>query len=91
MFALLLGLALSPQCPGLLMTSGSDGMLRTWDIADTKGPVFVSERPLHVGALQCLAACPEAPFVVCGGGDSKSNNFGVWEVMTTSAEGETSG
>nr|CAD7397825.1 unnamed protein product [Timema poppensis] len=70
------GLVLSSKCPGLLISTGSEGVIKIWDI-DTSGPVFISEKKLKLGALQCLDANPDLPFIVCTGGDCKSSNFHV--------------
>jgi len=73
------GLTLSPQVPGLVTTVSSDGALKVWDIAGDQ-PAFVTEREMKLGQLQVLASCPDAPFVVCMGGDKSSDNFKVMDV-----------
>ncbi|XP_067000824.2 periodic tryptophan protein 1 homolog [Anabrus simplex] len=76
------GLALSSCCPGLLITSSNEGELKTWDIMGegSNSPVFISEKNMGIGAVQCLGACPDLPFIICAGGDKKSNNFEVWDL-----------
>jgi len=73
------GLTLSAQVPGLVTTASSDGSLKVWDIAGDQ-PAFVTEREVKLGQLQVLASCPDAPFVVCMGGDKSSDNFKVMDV-----------
>ena len=60
--------------------------LQVWDIADDK-PVCVQERELKLGRLHCAEGCPDAPFVVCAGGDKNSDNLKVLDVRE-SADGE---
>ncbi|KAJ4442986.1 hypothetical protein ANN_04634, partial [Periplaneta americana] len=74
------GLALSSQCPGLLMTTGADGSQKTWDILDGS-PSLVYEHKQKLGTLLCLDACPDLPFVACIGGDNKNHNFCVVDLM----------
>jgi len=78
------GLALSSQCPGCLLTSSQDRMLKVWDISD-QAPHFVAERDMKLGLLHDLGSCPDAPFVVCVGGDKKDDNFKVWDIRETAA------
>ena len=78
------GLSLSSQCPGCLVTSSQDRVLKVWDIAGPQ-PQFVSERDMKLGQLHDLSACPDAPFVVCVGGDKKDDNFKVWDIRETAA------
>ncbi|KAK4323826.1 hypothetical protein Pmani_005466 [Petrolisthes manimaculis] len=69
---------MSPVCPGCLVTVSDDKSIKTWDI-DGK-PSFISENLPNLGMIQCLASCPDAPFVFCAGGDNKENNFKVWDI-----------
>ncbi|PNF40490.1 putative periodic tryptophan protein 1 [Cryptotermes secundus] len=78
------GLALSSQCPGMLMTAGGDAKLRTWDILGGK-PSLVYDQQQKLGALLCLDACPDLPFTVCIGGENKKHNFTVVDIMDISA------
>ncbi|XP_042229193.1 periodic tryptophan protein 1 homolog [Homarus americanus] len=73
------GIRMSPQCPGCLVTVSYDGSVKLWDIADGK-PSFIEEHCPTLGHLQCLASCPDTPFVFCMGGDNKENNFKVWDI-----------
>ncbi|KAG7165153.1 Periodic tryptophan protein 1-like, partial [Homarus americanus] len=66
-------------CPGCLVTVSYDGSVKLWDIADGK-PSFIEEHCPTLGHLQCLASCPDTPFVFCMGGDNKENNFKVWDI-----------
>jgi hypothetical protein len=78
------GVALSFQCPGMLMTAGADGKLKTWDILDGN-PSLVSDQEQKLGALLCLEACPDLPFITCLGGENKNHNFTVVDAMDISA------
>ena len=78
------GLSLSSQCPGCLVTSSQDRLLKVWDISGP-APSFVTERDMRLGLLHDLAACPDAPFVVCVGGDKKDDNFKVWDIREAAA------
>jgi len=73
------GLCLSSQCPGTVTTVSQDRSMKVWDISGPE-PVFVSEREVKLGALHTVQACPDAPFVVCMGGDKSSDNFKVMDL-----------
>ena len=60
--------------------------LQVWDIADD-APKCVQEREMKLGRLHCAEGCPDAPFVVCMGGDKNSDNLKVLDVRE-SADGE---
>ena len=60
--------------------------LKVWDIAEDK-PKCVQEREMKLGRLHCAEGCPDAPFVVCMGGDKNSDNLKVLDVRE-SADGE---
>jgi len=77
------GLSLSSQCPGCMSTVSQDQVLKVWDISGVT-PQFVSERGVKLGQLQTLASCPDAPFVVCMGGDKNSDNFKVLDIRENS-------
>nr|XP_053641425.1 periodic tryptophan protein 1 homolog [Cherax quadricarinatus]XP_053641433.1 periodic tryptophan protein 1 homolog [Cherax quadricarinatus]XP_053641441.1 periodic tryptophan protein 1 homolog [Cherax quadricarinatus] len=77
------GIQMSPQCPGCLVSASSDGSIKIWDIASGK-PSFIEESNPSLGTIQCLASCPDAPFVFCFGGDNKQNNFKVWDLRESS-------
>merc|ERR1712059_247265 len=55
--------------------------MKVWDIAGDQ-PVFVTERDVKLGELQVLGSCPDAPFVICMGGDKPSDNFKETEATT---------
>jgi len=76
------GLSLSPQVPGLVTTVSTDSVLKVWDCGETDSaqPVYVTERDLKMGQLHAVQSCPDAPFVVCMGGDKRDNNFKVLDV-----------
>ena len=61
--------------------------LQVWDIADD-APKCVQEREMKLGRLHCAEGCPDAPFVVCMGGDKNSDNLKVLDVRE-SADGES--
>jgi len=73
------GLSLSSQCPGCLVTVSQDKVLKVWDI-NGDNPEFVTERDVKLGQLHACSPCPDAPFVVCMGGDKPSDNLKVWDV-----------
>jgi len=73
------GLAMSTQCPGCITTVSQDKVLKVWDIAG-ETPQFVCERDVKLGQLQTLVPCPDAPFVVCMGGDKSSDNMKVLDI-----------
>lgn len=76
------GLAISGQCPGLMLTTSADGILKTWDIHETATPKLVHEKNFNMGVVHCLELCPDSPFVIAAGGDKKSNNFTVLDLQT---------
>lgn len=73
------GLCISPHCPGAVTTVSQDKVMKVWDIAGPQ-PSFVAERDVKLGALHTVQACPDAPFVVCMGGDKQSDNFKVHDL-----------
>lgn len=74
------GLAVSGQCPGLMVTTSAEGTLKTWDIQGVETPKFVHEKNFNMGVVQCLELCPDSPFVIAAGGDRKDNNFTVLDL-----------
>lgn len=76
------GLALSGQCPGLLVTSSPDGQLKIWDAESDTVPELVHEKNFNMGAVHCLELCPDCPFVIAAGGDKKDNNFTVLDLQS---------
>ncbi len=76
------GLALSGQCPDCLVTVSRE--LKVWDLANNK-PECVVERPMNMGLLQCAEICPDAPFLVCVGGDKPQDNLRVWDIREAAA------
>lgn len=70
---------MSTTCPGCLVTVSADESVKVWDIMNGK-PKSVEQHNPGLGALQCLSACPDAPFVFCAGGDKKDDNFKVWDI-----------
>ncbi len=53
--------------------------LKVWDVQGAS-PHCVPERPMELGELHTLDGCPDAPFVVCAGGDLARDNLRVWDV-----------
>ncbi|KAG5884791.1 hypothetical protein JTB14_010854 [Gonioctena quinquepunctata] len=75
------GLAISGQCPGLLVTASPDEMVKTWDFSADTGPILVHEKEFKIGNIHCLELCPDSPFVITVGGDNKSHNFSVFDLQ----------
>lgn len=75
------GLAVSGQCPGLLVTCSPDETVKTWDFNEENIPGLVSEREFKMGHIHCLSLCPDSPFVIAIGADKKSNNFTVFDLQ----------
>ncbi|XP_063991604.1 periodic tryptophan protein 1 homolog [Diachasmimorpha longicaudata] len=82
------GLSLSSSCPGLLVTSSDDSVIKIWDVLDIHTMDLVFEKKTNLGALQCLSSCPDSPFVFASGGDNKSHNYKVWDLMEITAVAE---
>ncbi|XP_015115318.1 periodic tryptophan protein 1 homolog [Diachasma alloeum] len=82
------GLSLSSSCPGLLVTSCDDSVIKVWDVLDIHKMDLIFEKKTNLGALQCLASCPDSPFVFTSGGDNKSHNYKVWDLMEITAVSE---
>lgn len=78
------GLSLSQSYQGLLVTASNDGVMKVWDILDNRDPCVVWEKKTNLGALQCLSANPDSPFVFAVGGDNKSQNFKVMDLSEIS-------
>lgn len=77
------GLIASAQCKGLLVTTSSDGSLKTWDYQNSaQAPVLVHAKELKMKTIHCLELCPDLPFVVASGGENKSNNFTVLDLRS---------
>lgn len=74
------GLAVSSQCPGLLLTASTDELVKIWDCQEESTPVIVTEINFGIGQVHCLELCPDSPFVITAGGDKKSNNFTVYDL-----------
>ena len=75
------GLSLSSSCPGLLVSSASDGVVKIWDALNAEELELVCEKNMNLGDLQCLAPSPDSPFIFAIGGDNKSHNFKVWDIL----------
>ena len=77
------GLTLSSSCPGFLVSSANDGIIKVWDIIGIE-PTLVWEKKSNLGSVLCLASNPDNPFVFAGGGDNKSHNFKVFNFLDIS-------
>ncbi|KAL3265781.1 hypothetical protein HHI36_009979 [Cryptolaemus montrouzieri] len=75
------GLFISGQCPGLLVTSSSDGTMKTWDYSGESKPELIHTKDFNIGVIHCLEGSPNSPFVISVGGDKKSNNFTVYDLQ----------
>uniref|UniRef100_A0A182JIM5 Uncharacterized protein n=1 Tax=Anopheles atroparvus TaxID=41427 RepID=A0A182JIM5_ANOAO len=74
------GLVLSVLVNGMLSTASADGTLKVWDINDQDARLVYKKNP-KIGVIQCLAECPENPFTLALGGDLKSKNFCVVNLL----------
>ena len=70
------GIALSPKVPDLLVTSSADHTVKMWDIANNS-PKMVHEQNLRMGAVHCVAPCPDAGFVFAAG---CQNDVKLWNL-----------
>ena len=73
------GMTMSTHCPDCVVTVSTDEVMKVWDIQGNK-PMCVQERNLKLGRLHCMDQCPDAPFVVCVGGDKASDNLKVLDI-----------
>ena len=78
-FIFSIGLSLSSSCPGLLVSTCDDGIVKVWDVLDHQALQPVWESKSNVGKILCLNANPESPFIFSAGGDNKSNNYKVFD------------
>ncbi|XP_058834035.1 periodic tryptophan protein 1 homolog [Topomyia yanbarensis] len=74
------GLVLSSMVKGMLSTASADGTLKVWDIDDEDARLVYKKNP-KMGVIQCLEACPENPFMLALGGDLKTKNFAVINLL----------
>nr|XP_019525031.2 periodic tryptophan protein 1 homolog [Aedes albopictus] len=74
------GLVLSSKVKGMLATASSDGTLKVWDYDDQDARLTYKKNP-KIGVIQCLDECPENPFVMAMGGDLKTKNFTVVNLL----------
>lgn len=82
------GLAISSLCPGLLITSSAEGDMKVWDVQETSSPDFIYQRDLKMGIVHCLQLNPDSPFLIASGGDNKSHNLTVLDLLAVdSGEG----
>ncbi|XP_011297551.1 periodic tryptophan protein 1 homolog [Fopius arisanus] len=79
------GLSLSSFCPGLLVTTCEDSVIKVWDVLDIHNVDFIFEKKTNLGSIQCLASSPDSPFLFASGGDNKSHNYKVWDLMEITA------
>ncbi|XP_055626163.1 periodic tryptophan protein 1 homolog [Toxorhynchites rutilus septentrionalis] len=74
------GLVLSSKVKGMLSTASSDGTLKVWDFDDQDARLVYKKNP-KIGVIQCLDECPENPFTLAMGGDLKTKNFCVVNLL----------
>ncbi|XP_058120551.1 periodic tryptophan protein 1 homolog [Anopheles ziemanni] len=74
------GLVLSSMVKGMLTTASADGTLKVWDLNEQDACLVYKKNP-KIGVIQCLAECPENPFTLALGGDLKSRNFCVLNLL----------
>ena len=68
------------------MTVSADKTAKVWDIQDSSKPSMVHEwKALKLGGLVCADGCPDAPFVVCAGGDRPQDNLRVMDIREAAA------
>ncbi|ETN67655.1 wd-repeat protein [Anopheles darlingi] len=74
------GLVLSTAVKGMLSTASADGTMKVWDI-DAHDARLVYKKNPKIGVIQCLDECQENPFTLAMGGDLKSKNFCVVNLL----------
>lgn len=74
------GLVLSAGIKGMLTTASADGTMKVWDI-DAHDARLVYKKNPKIGVIQCLDECQENPFTLAMGGDLKSKNFSVVNLL----------
>lgn len=79
------GLSMSTSCPGLMVTTSDDDILKVWDLIDLKAPQLVWEKKTNLGKILCLDSSPDNPFVFSVGGDNKAHNFKVFDFTQITA------
>ncbi|XP_012288253.1 periodic tryptophan protein 1 homolog [Orussus abietinus] len=73
------GLSLSATCPGFLISSSNDGVIKVWDSVNPADTKLVWEKKANLGSLLCTAANPDIPFVFVVGGDNRSHNLKIFD------------
>lgn len=76
---------MSTSCPGLMVTTSDDDILKVWDLIDLKAPQLVWEKKTNLGKILCLDSSPDNPFVFSVGGDNKAHNFKVFDFTQITA------
>uniref|UniRef100_A0A182QJ92 Uncharacterized protein n=1 Tax=Anopheles farauti TaxID=69004 RepID=A0A182QJ92_9DIPT len=74
------GLVLSARVKGMLSTASADGVLKVWDIDEKDARLVYMKNP-KIGVIQCLDECNENPFTLAMGGDLKTKNFTVVNLL----------
>ena len=73
----------------MLLTAGGDGYVKSWDIVEGTPSLVYTHDQKRLGSILCMDACPDLPFAVAIGGDNRSHNFAVVDVLNSTA-GESS-
>ncbi|XP_033223851.1 periodic tryptophan protein 1 homolog [Belonocnema kinseyi] len=82
------GLSLSASCPGFLVSTSDDGIIKVWDVLDSQEIQLVWENKTSIGKILCLNSNPDSPFVFSAGGDNKSSNYKVFDFSLISPVAE---
>lgn len=67
----------SPHIPNMMVTSGTDGYVKVWDISQGQ-PMEVASRDVKQGELFTLQFCQDIPWVVAAGGSK--GELAVWDM-----------
>ncbi|XP_053674920.1 periodic tryptophan protein 1 homolog [Anopheles nili] len=74
------GLVLSTRVKGMLSTASADGSLKVWDINEQDARLVYKRNP-KIGVIQCMDECQDNPFTLALGGDLKTKNFSVINLL----------
>ena len=76
---------MSATCPGLLVSTSDDGIIKVWDVNNHEELQPVWENKTSLGKILCLNSNPDSPFVFSAGGDNKANNYKVFDFSLISS------